>query len=103
MECSVLTSDRMVVGFRAIPEKSFSWGQNTINIKLSWWGVKLHLKFAGGGVNKEKECIGGGYSDFLDESWIAHFCILIGRFVSVNRVSCFIGIFVSFPFHIFGQ
>jgi hypothetical protein len=32
---------------------------------LSWWGVKLHLKFAGGGVNKEKECIGGGYSDFL--------------------------------------
>ena len=23
------------------------------------------MKFAGGGVNKEKECIGGGYSDFL--------------------------------------
>ena len=56
---------------RAIPEKSVSWGQNAIDIKLSWWGVKLHLKFAGGGVNKEKECIGGGggggYSDFLDE------------------------------------
>jgi hypothetical protein len=47
----------MVVGFRAIPEKSVSWGQNTINIKLSWWGVKLHLKFAGWGVNKEMECI----------------------------------------------
>ena len=84
----------MVVGFRAIPEKSVSWGQNAIDIKLSWWGVKLHLKFAGWGVNKEMECIGGG-----------HFCILIGRCVSVNRVSlCFIGIFVSFvsfPFHIF--
>ena len=46
-------------------------------------------------MNKEKECIGGGRD----------FCILIGRRVSVNRVSlCFISIFVSFdsfPFHIF--
>ena len=46
-------------------------------------------------MNKEKECIGGGRD----------FCILIGRCVSVNRVSlCFIGIFISFlsfPFHIF--
>ena len=85
----------MVVGFRAIPEKSVSWGQNAIDIKLSWWGVKLHLKFAGWGVNKERECIGEG----------GDFCILIGRCVSVNRVSlCFIRIFVSFvsfPFHIF--
>jgi hypothetical protein len=42
---------------RAIPEKSVSWGQNPIDIKLSWWRGKLHLKFAGWGVNKEKECI----------------------------------------------
>ena len=48
--------------FRAIPEKSVPWGQNAIDIKLSWWGVKLHLKFAGWGVNKEKECIGGGFT-----------------------------------------
>jgi hypothetical protein len=41
-------------------EKSVSWGQNAIDIKLSWWRVKLHLKFAGWGVHKEKECIGGG-------------------------------------------
>ena len=65
-------------------------GQNAIDINLSWWGVKLHLKFAGWGVNKEKECI-GGWGIFV--------------FLSVNRVSlCFIGIFVSFvsfPFHIF--
>jgi hypothetical protein len=46
--------------FRAISEKSVSWGQNAIDIKLSWFGVKLHLKFAGWGVNKEKKCIGGG-------------------------------------------
>jgi hypothetical protein len=73
----------MVVCFRDIPEKSVSWGQNAIDIKLSWWGVKLHLKFDGWGVNKEKECIGGR----------GHFCILIGRCVSVNRVSlCFISI-----------
>jgi hypothetical protein len=30
----------MVVGFRAIPEKSVSWGQNAIDIKLSWWGCE---------------------------------------------------------------
>jgi hypothetical protein len=73
---------------RAIPENSVYWGQNAIDIKLSWWGVKLHLKFAGCGVNKEKECIGGG-----------HFCILIARFVSVNRISlCFIVRFFSFSY-----
>jgi hypothetical protein len=38
----------------------YFWGQNAIDIKLSWWRVKLHLKFAGWGVHKEKECIGGG-------------------------------------------
>ena len=38
---------------------------SAIDIKLSWWGVNLHLKFAGWGVNKEKECIGGGGGAFL--------------------------------------
>jgi hypothetical protein len=37
---------------------------SAIDIKLSWWGVNLHLKFAGWGVNKEKECIGGGMGHF---------------------------------------
>jgi hypothetical protein len=30
----------MLVGFRSIPEKSVSWGQNAIDIKLSWWGCE---------------------------------------------------------------
>jgi hypothetical protein len=38
--------------------------------KIVLVGVKLHLKFAGWGVNKEKECMGGGGG---------HFCILIGK------------------------
>jgi hypothetical protein len=52
---------------------------------LSWWGVKLHLKFAGWGVNKEKECIGGG----------GHFCILIGnlRLVVFYRHFCIVRFF----------
>jgi hypothetical protein len=60
--CNCIKTNKYVIFVlcvRAIPEKSVSWGQNAIDIKLSWWGVKLHLKFAGGGVNKEKECIGG--------------------------------------------
>ena len=59
-EISSLLEKILLKQVRAIPEKSVSWGQNAIDIKLSWWRVKLHLKFAGWGVHKEKECIGGG-------------------------------------------
>jgi hypothetical protein len=42
----------MVVGFRAIPEKSVSWGQNAIDIKLSWWGCeqRIGMYWGGGGI-----------------------------------------------------
>jgi hypothetical protein len=46
-EISSLLEKILLKQVRAIPEKSVSWGQNAIDIKLSWWRVKLHLKFAG--------------------------------------------------------
>ena len=97
---------------RAIPEKKCLLGAERHRFKIVLVGGKTAFEIRWLGCQQRKGMYWGGglqwffrwvYSPF--RLWIAHFCILIGRFVSVNRISlCFIGIFVSFvsfPFHIF--